>query len=319
MKLLEPEALSTGRLDRALAEVVPELSRSRLAELIRQGAVTVEGREERRPSAKVQAGARLQIQIPDPRPAEAQPQDLPIDIVYQDDALVVVHKAAGMVVHPAPGHPDGTLVNALLHHVRDLSDIGGVQRPGIVHRLDRGTSGLMVVAKTDAAHQALSSQFAAHTAGRHYLALCMSPPSGERGTHESQLARHPTDRFRWASTERGGKRAVTHWAVRGRAESVGLVECRLETGRTHKIRVHLTELGHPLVGDKTYRRRSLRPPEVLNAMLDPEVERPMLHAWRLHFEHPSDGESRSFEVAPPEDFQAMMAAVRLALPDGPAL
>lgn len=319
MKLLDPVALSTGRLDRVLAEVVPDLSRSRLAELIRQGAVTVEGREERRPSAKVHEGARLQLQIPDPRPAEAQPQDLPLDVVYEDDALVVVHKAAGMVVHPAPGHPDGTLVNALLHHVQDLSEIGGVQRPGIVHRLDRGTSGLMVVAKTDAAHQGLSAQFAAHTAGRHYLALCMSPPSGERGTHMSQLARHPTDRFRWASTERGGKHAVTHWAVRGRAESVALVECRLETGRTHQIRVHLTELGHPLVGDKTYRRRSIRPPDVLNVLLDPEVERPMLHAWRLHFDHPSDGEPRSFEVAPPEDFQAMMAAVRLVLPDGPVL
>ena len=319
MKRLERVAEKADRLDRVLADSVPDLSRSRLAELIRQGAVTVGGHVVTRPSAKVRVGDPMVVEVPPPLPAEAQPQDLPIERVYEDTTLVVVNKAPGMVVHPGPGHPDGTLVNALLHHVEDLSEIGGVLRPGIVHRLDRGTSGLMVVAKTDAAHQGLSAQFAAHSAGRHYLALCMKPPVLSRGTNMTELARHPTDRRRWASTDRGGKRAVTHWAVRGRAGDVGLMECRLETGRTHQIRVHLTELGHPLLGDLTYRRRGMRVSEDLRGMMDPKVERPMLHAWRLHFQHPIRNELCSFAIAPPADFQAMMHAAGLGEPDAPIL
>lgn len=310
MRAIELVIEETGRLDTVVAALVPDLSRSRIASLIREGAVSVDGTITRRPSTTVQPGARVVLDVPAPVPVAAQPQDLPLSIVYQDEAIVVVDKAPGMVVHPGPGHADGTLVNALLHHVGDLSGIGGGLRPGIVHRLDRGTSGLVVVAKGDAAHRALARQFAERTAGRTYLALVHGSPSEEAGTIRSRLARHPTDRLRWASTEgEHGKPAVTHWRVRQRAGTVSLLECELETGRTHQIRVHLSEAGWPLVGDGVYRRRGTRLPARLRSLVDPSGERPMLHAWRLRLLHPVTGEPMTFEADPPADMRAALEAL----------
>jgi 23S rRNA pseudouridine1911/1915/1917 synthase len=257
------------------------------------------------------------VDVPPPQPSRAQPQALPIGVVYEDAHLAVVDKPAGMVVHPAPGHADGTLVNALLHHLDGLSSVGGEQRPGLVHRLDRGTSGLLVVAKDDPSHHGLSEQFAAHTAGRIYLAWVHDPPAAAAGTVQSQLARHPRDRLRYASTDGAhGKRAVTHWERIARRGTVGLLRCRLETGRTHQVRVHLSELGCPLLGDALYARRGASPlPASLRSLVDPTGERPMLHAWQLRFTHPRTGEALRFVAEPPADFRAVADALELELPE----
>ncbi|HIE68855.1 MAG TPA: RluA family pseudouridine synthase, partial [Planctomycetes bacterium] len=255
MTLKQASVSEAGRLD-VVAAAVFELSRSRAATLIKQGAVSVAGVLHTRPSFQVELGALLRIELPPAEPDQALPEELPLSIVYEDDDLIVVDKASGMVVHPGPGHSGGTLVNALLFHIDTLSGIGGVLRPGIVHRLDKGTSGLMVVAKNDAAHQGLSEQFAAHSAGRRYLAICFGRARQDAGRAESYLARHPKDRVRIASTDGSyGKHAVTHWELLGQAELACLIECRLETGRTHQVRVHLTEMGCPLIGDSLYRRK----------------------------------------------------------------
>lgn len=298
-----------SRLDvRVAAEA--DLSRSRAAALVKEGRVTVDGETLRRPAAKVRSHQVVVVEVPPPVPMEAQPQDLPLDVVYEDADLAVVNKAAGMVVHPGAGHPDGTLVNALLFHLDGLSGIGGVQRPGIVHRLDRGTSGLMVVAKHDEAHQHLAAQFADKTAGRVYLALCLGAPTLGRGTVRSWLGRHPTDRVRWSSRPEGtGKHAVTHWAVEARAGTVTLIRCWLETGRTHQVRVHLSEQGWPLAGDGTYKRRDRRPPARLVAHVDPTGQRPMLHAWELRLVHPRTGEPCAFRAPPPADYLAALEAL----------
>jgi len=308
----------SGRLDVVLVHGVDGYSRSRLAQLVREGAVSVDGTVVQRPSASVAEGAEILVVFPPPKTLETAAQNLPVDIVHEEKHFLVVNKAAGMVVHPGAGHPDGTLVNALLHHVKDLSAIGGVERPGIVHRLDRGTSGLLVVAKSDLAHQALSEQFRDRTAGRHYLAICYRPPLRNSGTQRSNLARHPTDRLRWASTDRGGKHAITHWRVRGRAGTVGLLECRLETGRTHQIRAHLTEVGHPIVGDRLYKRRGTQlPPSVRTRVGD--VTRTCLHAWRLYFNHPETKEPCLFQAGLPTDMRDLLDALGLQEPDTPAL
>ncbi|MBW1881301.1 MAG: RluA family pseudouridine synthase, partial [Deltaproteobacteria bacterium] len=287
MRRLREVAAFDGRLDTVLAATFADLSRARAASLVKGGCVAVGERTTTRPATRVAAGEVLTVELPDPVPATSTPQALPLDIVYQDGALVVVDKRAGMVVHPSAGHPDGTLVNALLHHVKDLSGIGGVERPGIVHRLDRGTSGLLVVAKTDAAHASLAAQFAAKTTGRRYLALCLGNPAEDAGTLRSFLGRHPRDRLRWASTDgTWGKAAITHWQVLARAGTVCLLACRLETGRTHQVRVHLTEAGWPLLGDPVYKRRGRRAPATLREFLAAHPERPLLHAWRLAFDHP---------------------------------
>lgn len=298
-----------GRLDAILAMAVPELSRSRAAALIAEGCVTVNGVVVRRVSTQVLPSATVTVDIPAPRPAEAFPEDLPIQIVYQDDDIAVIDKAAGMVVHPSLGHDSGTLVHALLFHIRGLSGVGGVERPGIVHRLDRGTSGLIVVAKNDVTHWSLADQFATHSAGRRYLALTLAVPREGTGTLRSSLARHVTDRIRWASSPSpDAKPAVTHWSVLGRGQ-LGLMACELETGRTHQIRVHLTEAGWPLAGDDLYKRRGILIPSELSA-LAPEG-RPMLHAWQLHLNHPATGERMVFRAVPPPDFQALCLAAGL--------
>ncbi len=315
MKRRTATVTAAGRADAVIAAAFPELSRSRAAALLKAGAVRVDDAAVTKASARVEAGAVLVVDVPAPTPAEALPQALPLAVVYEDGDVIVVDKAPGVVVHPSPGHADGTLVNALLHHVDDLSGIGGVQRPGIVHRLDRGTSGLLVVAKTDAAHAALSAQFAEHTAGRRYLALCLGAPLAATGTIRSRLARHPTDRLRWASTEGDrGKDAITHWAVRARAGTVTLMACRLETGRTHQVRVHLTESGWPLVGDPVYKRRGRRVPASLRDWLAEHPDRPLLHAWQLEFTHPRTGERVTLEAPPPPDFLEALAAVGIDWP-----
>jgi len=308
---LEAPAVSDGRIDAVVAATFPDLSRSRARVLIEEGRVTVAGVVVVRPATQIEADDVLAVEVPAPTAAEALPQDLPLVIVYEDADVVVVDKHAGMVVHPAPGHADGTLVNALLHHVDDLSGIGGVQRPGIVHRLDRGTSGLIVVAKNDAAHASLSAQFAEHTAGRVYVALCVGTAARQQGTIRSLIGRDPKDRQRFASVTdpEHGREAVTHWRVRGRAPGLTLMECRLETGRTHQIRVHLCEAGLPLVGDPLYRRRNRQAPGALKAWVDAHPDRPLLHAWQLAFEHPTTGEDLTFTAEPPEDFLEALASI----------
>ncbi len=306
-----PKVLQEDRLDRAIVVLFPDVSRSRAAALIREGAVRVNGKVVEKPAESVVPGQDVEVTMPDAAPDTAIAQELPLRIVYEDSDLLVIDKDAGMVVHPAPGHADGTLVNALLHHVDDLSGIGGVLRPGIVHRLDRGTSGLLVVAKHDKAHRWLAEQFAEHTAGRRYLALCLGSPKENQGTVRSLLARHPTDRLRFASGERG-KTAVTHWTCVSRAGTVSLIECRLETGRTHQVRVHLSEQGWPIIGDPLYGRRSTKLPATLRGLVDPE--RPLLHAWQLRLVHP-DGSERLFTAPLPADFVAALAALEVPVPE----
>jgi 23S rRNA pseudouridine1911/1915/1917 synthase len=309
-------AAGDQRLDVAITQD-GTLSRAAAARLIKEGRVRVDGKVVDRPSARVSAGTTLEVDVPPPAPATAVAQDLPIRVVYEDDDVAVIDKEPGMVVHPAPGHADGTLVNALLHHFDGLSSVGGEERPGLVHRLDRGTSGLLVVAKNDRAHRSLAEQFAAHTAGRIYLAWVHDPPKADRGTVENELGRHPRDRLRYTAVPEGrGKRAVTHWAVLGRQGTVGLVRCRLETGRTHQVRVHLAELGSPLLGDALYRRGSAsRLPASLRELVDPDGDRPLLHAWQLAFRHPATEEELRFVAPPPADFVAVAERLELELPD----
>lgn len=302
------------RLDKALAESLPDLSRSRVAALIKDGCVRVGDRVVERPSHGVRPGETIAITLPPPVPDVAVPQDLPLRILYEDSAVVVVDKAAGMVVHPGAGHADGTLVNALLHHVGDLSGIGGVERPGIVHRLDRGTSGLLVVAKNDRAHRALSEQLADRTAGRRYLAIVHGVPTASAGTIRSHLGRDPRDRTRFCSVDdpESGRIAITHWRRMAAGRASALVLCKLQTGRTHQIRVHLTELGHPLVGDPTYRLAGSRIDADARALVDQLDGRPMLHAWRLSFVHPDSGERLSFVAPVPDDIRRIAKALALS-------
>jgi 23S rRNA pseudouridine1911/1915/1917 synthase len=298
-----------GRLDVVVSAAVAELSRSRATALIRQGMVTVDGVVCTKASTKLGVGAVIAVEIPEPVPLDVLPENIPLDIVYEDADLMVINKAAGMVVHPSPGHSSGTLVNAVLHHADKLSGIGGVARPGIVHRLDKGTSGLIAVAKSDRAHQGLSAQFADHSAQRAYVAICLGVPVLTSGTIRNELGRDPRDRLRYASVLEGGKSACTHWRVLGRGDRVSLIQCRLETGRTHQIRVHLTEKGWPIAGDPLYKRRAAQPTVSLRPHLRPN--RPMLHAWELRFAHPGSGEPMTFVGQVPQDFRAAASAVSL--------
>jgi 23S rRNA pseudouridine1911/1915/1917 synthase len=295
------------RLDKGVAARLPHLSRARVQALIREGAVTVDGAAAK-PSLKLEAGAEVVVLEPPPAPAAPQPEDIPLEILYQDQDLAVVLKPAGLVVHPAPGHPGGTMVNALLHALDDLSGVGGELRPGIVHRLDKGTSGVMVVAKHDEAHRALGEQFSAHTIERRYHALVLGGPRFLSGTIENELGRDPRDRLRFTEVERGGRRAVTHWQVLERLHRACLLECRLETGRTHQIRVHLSEAGWPVLGDPMYRAR-LTPPRAVAEAID-GVDHQLLHARVLAFDHPTTGERLRFERDVPQDFQRALEALR---------
>ncbi|HZG44975.1 MAG TPA: RluA family pseudouridine synthase [Allosphingosinicella sp.] len=297
------------RLDRALAVAVPTLSRERLKALISSGAVTAAGGVPLRdPAAKAQAGSTYRIAVPEPRPAHNEAQDIALNIVHEDDHLLVVDKPAGLVVHPAAGNFDGTLVNALLHHCAGrLSGIGGVARPGIVHRIDKDTSGLLVVAKTDVAHEGLAAQFARHSIHRLYAALVSGLPVPPSGTVDAPLARSSANRKKMAVVEEErGKRAVTHYRLVRPLRAAAQVECRLETGRTHQVRVHMTHIGHPLLGDPVYGRIRSEHRAVLKDM---GFERQALHAAELGFTHPVSKQNLSFKSALPSDIQELLRAL----------
>lgn len=331
---VSPEAAGE-RLDRWLALTVPDLSRSRAQALIAAGCVAGPDGPLSDASQKLRAGQRVTVVVPPAAPAEPEAQEIPLDIVYEDAELLVLNKPPGLVVHPAAGNEDGTLVNALLAHCGDgLSGIGGVRRPGIVHRLDKDTSGLMVVAKTDRAHQGLSAQFADRTLSRTYTALVWGVPSPREGRIEGNIGRASGDRKRMAVVAEGGKFAATRYRVRRSfAGAVALLDCVLETGRTHQIRVHMTHIGHPLVGDPVYGRgrssrvlggrasgsRAAALPEPLRDALV-GFARQALHAAEISFIHPASGQAMRFAAAPPADMAALIAGLERicgAVPEPP--
>jgi len=296
------------RLDRALADAIPTLSRERLKSLIRSGAIATDGVATRDPAIKVRGDEQLQVVVPAPEPAHNEPQDIPLRVVFEDEHLLVVDKPAGLVVHPAAGNRDGTLVNALLHHCGgSLSGIGGVTRPGIVHRIDKDTSGLLVVAKTDVAHERLAKQFAAHSVERRYLAIVAGVPKVVEGTVDAPLARSSSNRKKIAIVETGrGKRAVTHWRRLTALHDAALIECRLETGRTHQVRVHMASIGHSLLGDQVYGGSGKTHRKILN---DLSFHRQALHAAELGFIHPVTKHRLSFASAMPADMQELFNAL----------
>ena len=307
------EATHAGwRLDRALAASVPTLSRERLKNLIQSGAVEGAGTPVRDPATKVRGGEAFRVTVPEPRPAHNEAQDIPLDIVFEDEHLLIVDKPAGLVVHPAAGNFDGTLVNALLHHCGgSLSGIGGVARPGIVHRIDKDTSGLLVVAKNDPAHEGLARQFAAHSIDRRYLAIVSGVPRTSGGVIDAVLARSPTNRKKIAVVEardlgRRGKRAITHWKRLEILQDAALVECRLETGRTHQVRVHMASIGHPLLGDPVYGGSGKTNGKLLNEL---GFRRQALHATELEFTHPVTKSRLSFSSPMPPDMQELLRAL----------
>jgi 23S rRNA pseudouridine1911/1915/1917 synthase len=303
------------RIDRLLAATLPDMSRSRLKTLIEQGRVTADGRTIMDASYRVKPGETLTVAPDAPDDPEPRGQAIPLHILHEDAHLVVLDKPAGMVVHPAAGNADGTLVNALIAHCGDsLSGIGGVRRPGIVHRLDKDTSGVMVAAKTDAAHRGLAALFESHDIDRAYLAVVRGRPAASRGTIDARLGRDSRDRKRMTVLEHGGRHAVTHYRlVESFGEAASLLRCTLETGRTHQIRVHLSHLGHPVIGDPTYgrmrRRRLARMPDAAADAVS-GFPRQALHATRLGFIHPVTGQELAFEAPPPEDMQALIRTLR---------
>ena len=300
------DAQAGWRLDRALAAAIPTLSRERLKALISSGHVRGPAGLARDPAMKTTGGAAFDINIPEARAADNLAQDIPLIIVFEDDHLLVVDKPAGLVVHPAAGNYDGTLVNGLLHHCAGrLSGIGGVARPGIVHRIDKDTSGLLVVAKTDPAHEGLSAQFARHSIDRRYKAIVAGIPTS--GSIDAPLARSPHDRKR-VSIQTRGKRAVTHYALITALKDAALIECRLETGRTHQIRVHLSSIGHPLLGDPVYGRVRPNHRSVLKTL---NFSRQALHAAELGFIHPVSSETLHFKSEMPHDMQQLFNAFAL--------
>ena len=311
------------RLDKHILETHPDFSRSRIEGLIKSGFVTVNGAIAEKAGMKVSEDDEIVVEIPPPVPAVPEPEDIPLDIVFEDEDMVVVNKRPGMVVHPAPGHFTGTLVNALLHHCPNLSGIGGVARPGIVHRLDQDTSGLIVVAKSQAAMDGLVQAFSNHkNIEKTYLAICHGRPRLDAGRIENLIGRHPVDRKRMAVVERNGKKAITNWRVfelgvfeclsdagrettqkpkNSKTQTLSAVECKIETGRTHQIRVHMASLGCPVIGDKVYGKSAL------DKKLDPVPARQMLHAWRLKLWHPVKRVEMSFEAPVPADMRPYCA------------
>lgn len=294
------------RLDRALAQAIPTLSRERLKALIATGAVHVDGAQSRDPARKVSGGEAVTVAVPLPAPATPQPQNIPLNIVYEDAHLLIVDKQAGLVVHPAAGNPDGTLVNALLFHCAGrLPGIGDIARPGIVHRLDKDTSGLIIVAKTVPAYRHLARQFRDHSIVRQYLAVVAGTPLPPAGRIETDLARSTRNRQKIAVVPAGhGRHAITHYRTVRQLPRATLVECQLETGRTHQIRVHMAHLGHPLLGDPAYGQGRLA--DVCRAL---GFHRQALHSARMQFEHPISHEKLQFESDLPADIQALLIAL----------
>ena len=288
---------SGERIDALLARTFPGLSRSLIQKCIEAGAVTLDGKPVKK-SARSEVGSLIELVLPETEELPLLPQELPLDIVYEDADLIVVNKARGMVVHPAPGHPDGTLVNALLFHCGEsLSGIGGCRRPGIVHRIDKDTSGLLAAAKTDLAHRGLSAQLGDHSLFREYAAVCCGSFRDDEGTVDRPVGRCPSDRKRMAVNEKNGRPAVTHWRVLARYRGYCLVACRLETGRTHQIRVHMASIGHPLLGDGLYGAKCP----------DRGLEGQCLHARRLTLTHPRSGEQMRFEAPLPDYFLSVLS------------
>ena len=288
---------SGERIDALLARTLPSLSRSQVQKLLEQGMVTLNGRELKK-NFRCSAGECYELLLPEPDELPLIPQDIPLDVVYEDGDLIVINKPRGLVVHPAPGHPDGTLVNALLYHCGEsLSGIGGQRRPGIVHRIDKDTSGLLIVAKNDFAHQGLSAQLADHSLCREYEALVRGNFKQDCGTIDKPIGRHPIDRKRMAVTDKNSKPAITHWQLLTTYRGYSHILCRLETGRTHQIRVHMASIGHPLLGDFTYGAPS------------PEkgLEGQCLHARRLRFVHPRTGEHVLLETELPAYFTDVLS------------
>ena len=285
------------RADQLIARLVPELTRSAAQRLLEEGAVTLAGRPVKK-NYKTAPGDVLAVALPEPEPVDAVPQDIPLDVVYEDGDVIVVNKPVGMVVHPAAGHPDGTLVNALLYHCGEsLSGINGALRPGIVHRIDRDTSGLIIAAKNDFAHQALAEQLQDHSLYREYEAVCVGTLREDRGTVDAPIGRCPSDRKKMAVVDRGGRSAVTHWEVVERFPGYTHIRCRLETGRTHQIRVHMACIGHPLLGDTVYGAKKPVP----------GLAGQCLHARRLSFIHPRTGERVTVECPLPDYFTQVLA------------
>lgn len=299
---------SGARLDQYLVGKLPELSRARIQALLKSGDILVNGASAK-PKTPVERGMRIEVTIPEPVAAEAQPQDIPISVLYEDADVIVIDKESGMVVHPAAGNPDGTLVNAVLFHCGDLSGIGGVERPGIVHRLDKDTSGCIVVAKNDAAHLSLTTQFARRITSKVYLAVVQGRPKEDEGTVFTNIGRHPVNRMKMCVVNPGsGKPAITDWRVLHYDASTDstLVMCTLHTGRTHQIRVHMLHLGHPLVGDCIYahpQRQKAKPGRL------------MLHAWQLAFNHPQNSRRIAVTAPIPPEYQPWLIGLELPQPD----
>ena len=285
------------RADQLIARLAPELTRSAAQRLLEEGAVTLNGAPIKK-NYRAAAGDVLAVVLPDPEPVEAVPQDIPLDVVYEDGDVIVVNKPVGMVVHPAAGHPDGTLVNALLYHCGEsLSGINGALRPGIVHRIDRDTSGLLIAAKNDFAHQALAEQLQDHSLYREYEAVCVGTLREDAGTVDAPIGRHPVERKKMAVDRKNGRAAVTHWQVLARYPGHTHIRCRLETGRTHQIRVHMASIGHPLLGDTVYGAKKPVP----------GLAGQCLHARRLSFIHPRTGERVTVECPLPDYFTQVLA------------
>lgn len=298
------------RLDAWLAAALPEMSRARIQALIAEGRIVVDGKPSR-PAARLRLGQQVALEVPAPLRAVPEPENIPLAIVHEDGDLLVIDKPAGLVVHPGPGTPRGTVVNALLGHVHDLSGVGGVLRPGIVHRLDKGTSGLLVVAKSDESHRDLALQFSGRSVLKEYLALVLGVPRAREGTIEAPIGRDPRDRKRMSVRAVRGRAARSTYHVLETFDGAALLRVRIHTGRTHQIRVHLASLGHPVAGDPTYggtRTPSSRGATARAALL--ALERPALHAAHLAFRHPRTGERMSFESPLPPDFATAVAALR---------
>ena len=293
---LQPNKEDAGkRIDAWLASVLPDTTRSAAARLLEEGSVLCAGKSLAK-NYRLTGGETVEVSLPDPVPLDAAPQDIPLDIVYEDGDVIVVNKPKGLVVHPAPGHPDGTLVNALLYHCGDtLSGVGGALRPGIVHRIDRDTSGLIIAAKNDFAHQKLAAQLQDHTLARTYQCIVTGNLREDSGTVDAPIGRHPVDRKKMAVVS-GGRPAVTHWTVLARYPGFTHVECRLETGRTHQIRVHMAYLGHPILGDTVYGAKKPVP----------GLQGQCLHAVGLRFVHPRTGEMVELSCPMPEEFREQL-------------
>ncbi|QIR35749.1 RluA family pseudouridine synthase [Tolypothrix sp. PCC 7910] len=294
---------NSERLDRYLSQELPDLSRSRIQQLIEQGNVQLNDKVCTSKKINLKTGDRISLEIPEAQPLQLQAEDIALDILYEDDQLLILNKPAGLVVHPAPGHPDGTLVNALLAHCPNLPGIGGVQRPGIVHRLDKDTTGAIAIAKTDIAYQHLQAQLQAKTARREYLGVVYGAPKAENGVIDFPIGRHRQDRKKMAVVpiEEGGRNAITHWQIGERLGNYTLIHFQLETGRTHQIRVHSAKIGHPIVGDPVYGS---------GRSIGVNLPGQALHAWRLKLQHPISGDLIEVTAPPPQTFVTLLEVLR---------